>query len=100
MRFFCFSSFAPCVGVAQLVLGFLSEEIIYVAIDSLCLWEKNSGTSYIAILNQNPSHDIFQYLVIRNNFKTSQPMFLIYWMTQTLFSEGFFILMILPAVIH
>ena len=43
-----------CVGVAQLVLGFLSEEIVlYVAVDLVCLWDEvSSAASYIADLNQ------------------------------------------------
>lgn len=46
-----FSLFIQCVGVSQLALGFLSEEIVpYVAVDVVCLWEMNSGNSYVAIL--------------------------------------------------
>lgn len=53
-----FFSFAQCVGLAQLVSGFLSEEkfFSFVAIDSVCPWEEmSSGASYVTILNQNLS---------------------------------------------
>lgn len=48
-------SFAQPVGMAQVVSGCLSEETVpYVAMESVCLWEEmNSGSSYVAILNQN-----------------------------------------------
>lgn len=48
--------FAQCIGATQLILGFLSEEIVpYVAANLLCPWEEvGSGSSYIAILNRNP----------------------------------------------
>lgn len=33
----CFFSFAGCIGVIQLVLGFLSQEVVTcVAVDSVC----------------------------------------------------------------
>ena len=46
---------AHCVGVSQLVLWFLSEEIVlYVAVYSVCLWEEvSSGSSYFTMLNHN-----------------------------------------------
>lgn len=38
-----FLSFAQCVGVTQLVSGFLSEDTaLYVAGDSVCPWEEMS----------------------------------------------------------
>ena len=51
-----FSSVAQCVGVTQLVSGFLSERIVQcVAIDLVCLSEEvSSGASCVAMLDQNP----------------------------------------------
>ena len=48
-----FLSFTLCVGIAQLVFGYVPEETIpYVAVDLVCLWEEvSSGSSYVAILN-------------------------------------------------
>lgn len=49
-----FFLFIQC-GVSQLVLGFLSEEIVpYVSVDLTCSWEEmSSGSSYVVILNWN-----------------------------------------------
>lgn len=49
-----FVLFTQCVGVAQVVLGYFSEETVpYVAVALVCLREKvSSGSSYISILNQ------------------------------------------------
>ena len=47
-------SFTQCVGVAQVVWCFFSEEIVsyFLAEDLVCLWEEiSSQSSYIAILN-------------------------------------------------
>ena len=52
-------SFSLCVGVPQLVFGFLSEEIALCIAVTLCLWEEeHSGTSYVAILVQSPTVSI------------------------------------------
>lgn len=66
-----FPLFTCCVGVAQLVSGFLPEGIIpYVAVDLVCLWEKvSSGASYIPEPNHSmTSHGwVAHFLLALNN---------------------------------
>lgn len=53
---YVFFSFPQCKGVSLPVFSFFPpEEIVaYVAVDSMCLWEKvNPGASYVNIFNQN-----------------------------------------------
>lgn len=54
--FFLFLSFAQCAGVAHLVWGFYSEELVpYVAVNSVCPGEEvSSGSAYVALWNWNP----------------------------------------------
>ena len=51
-----FPPFGRCIGVAQLVLGFLSDEIVsHIAVDLVCPLEAvNSGSFYVTIFNWNP----------------------------------------------
>lgn len=49
-----FVLFTQCIGIAQVVFGYFSEETVsYIAIGLVCLRENvSSGSSYISILNQ------------------------------------------------
>lgn len=60
--------FAQCVGVALLDLKFLSEEtFVYVAVDSVCLWQKvSSGTFYVIIWNLFSCHTAKYRVVARS----------------------------------
>ena len=53
VRFF---SFILCVGVAHLVIGFLSKHIVlYVTVDYMCLWEEVSSGPSSHRLEWDPS---------------------------------------------
>lgn len=58
-----FFSLSWCVGVIQLVIRSSSEESMsYVAV-GWCSWEEvSSGSSYVTILNQNPSNE-YMFLI-------------------------------------
>lgn len=53
-----FFLFTQCVGVTQLVYGFLSEGgVPCVAVNLVCAWgEVSLGDSYVAIMDQNNQH--------------------------------------------